>query len=66
MAKARNKPKPSMDAVIEVYKQGIDRTLLRENLKLTGEERILRAQDSLEFVRQFRGIARRRTKTDGK
>jgi hypothetical protein len=28
------------DPVIEVYKKDIDRTLLRENLKLTVEERL--------------------------
>ena len=28
-----------MDAVIEAYKQNIDRTLLRENPKLTPEQR---------------------------
>ena len=30
------------DPVIEVYKRDIDRTLLRENLKRTVEERLLR------------------------
>jgi hypothetical protein len=29
-----------MDSVIELYKDGIDRTLLRENLKLSPEERL--------------------------
>lgn len=31
---------PSSDAVIEAYKKDIDRTLIRENLKLTHEERL--------------------------
>ena len=29
------------DPVVEAYKSGIDRTLIRENLKLTVEERFL-------------------------
>jgi len=29
-----------MDAVIEAYKKDLDRSLLRENLKLTPEQRI--------------------------
>ena len=32
------------DPVIEAYKKDIDRTLIRENLKLTPEERILKLQ----------------------
>ncbi|MHC4974530.1 MAG: hypothetical protein ACYTG3_19620 [Planctomycetota bacterium] len=31
-----------MDAVIEAYKKHVDRTLLRENLKLTPEQRVLK------------------------
>ena len=32
----------SMDPVIEAYKKDIDRTLIRENLRLTPEERLLK------------------------
>ena len=35
------------DPVIEFYKRGIDRTLIRENLRRTPEERI-RALESLQ------------------
>jgi transcriptional regulator with XRE-family HTH domain len=48
------------DPVIEVYKKDIDRTLLRENLKLTVEERLVQLQKLAEFADSFRGSARRR------
>lgn len=35
-----SEPHDSMDDVINVYKKDVDRALLRENLKLTVEERI--------------------------
>lgn len=44
-----------MDAVVEFYKQGVDRTLLRENLKLSAEERIQRMQ---EFQRKLLELRR--------
>lgn len=39
-----------LDPVIEAYKQDVDRTLLRENLKLTPSQRFER------FVHAMRGI----------
>ena len=48
------------DPVIEAYKRDIDRTLLRENLKLTVEERLVQLQKLAEFADTFRGSARRR------
>ncbi len=48
------KPPSSFDAVIEVYKRDIDRTLLRENLKLTPTERILKLQSALKLAEEFR------------
>lgn len=47
------------DPVIEAYKKDIDRTLLRENLKLSVEERFKRHQQLAEFAEAFRGAARR-------
>lgn len=35
-------PADYFDSVVEAYKKDVDRTLLRENLKLTVEERIRR------------------------
>lgn len=32
------------DPVVEMYKQSVDRTLLRENLRLTPEQRLLNLQ----------------------
>jgi hypothetical protein len=37
-------PHDSMIDVINVYKKDVDRTLLRANLRLTVEERLLKAQ----------------------
>jgi hypothetical protein len=44
-----------IDPVIEVYKRDVDRTLLRENLKLTVEQRIL----ALKRLERLRGELRR-------
>ena len=47
------------DPVIEAYKKHIDRTLLRENLKLSVEQRVLKMISVLRFadaVRQSRPI----------
>lgn len=48
------------DPVIEVYKKDIDRTLLRENLKLTPDERLRRLEEFMRSIRALRGAARRR------
>ncbi|QDT66010.1 hypothetical protein [Calycomorphotria hydatis] len=53
------------DPIIEFYKAGIDRTLLRENLKLTPEERLLRMTEFMQSMDAFRGIARRKPTEDG-
>jgi transcriptional regulator with XRE-family HTH domain len=46
------------DPVIEAYKKDIDRTLLRENLKLTFEQRLRQHQQLAQFAAKFRGVAR--------
>lgn len=48
------------DPVIEAYKKDVDRTLLRENLKLTPEQRLEKLQDFMRFLESVRGAARRR------
>jgi hypothetical protein len=51
--------------VIEAYKKHIDRTLLRENLKLSHEERLLKMMALQRFAEELRqaGIrARAKTK----
>ncbi len=47
------------DPVIELYKRDVDRTLLRENLKLTPEARILKLQDFVCFAETLREAGRR-------
>ena len=42
------------DPVIEVFKRDVDRTLLRENLKLTPDERLRRLQAALRGVLELR------------
>lgn len=42
------------DPVIEAYKRDVDRTLLRENLKLTAAERFEQFDRFAEFVEELR------------
>ena len=46
------------DPVIEAYKKDVDRTLLRENLKLTPTQRIAKHAQMQRFVERFRGAAK--------
>lgn len=43
-----------VDPVIEMYKKDIDRTLLRENLKLTPEQRLRKLQGYMRFLEEIR------------
>jgi hypothetical protein len=43
------------DPVIEAYKRDVDRSLIRENLKLTVQERIDKLIHLIEFQQQLRG-----------
>ena len=56
-------PPDYYDPVIEVFKKDVDRTLLRENLKLTVEERIRKAQSLHESMARWRGVARQAPQT---
>jgi hypothetical protein len=47
------------DPVIEAYKRDVDRTLLRENLKLSPEERLLKLQDFVRCLAELRESGRR-------
>jgi hypothetical protein len=52
-----------VDPVVEAYKRDVDRTLLRDALKLTPEERLVELQRLVEFAEELRragGEARRR------
>lgn len=43
------------DPVIEAYKKDIDRTLIRENLKLTPDQRLKNLERLQEFANEIRG-----------
>ncbi len=42
------------DPVTEAYKKDVDRTLIRENLKLTPDERVRKMISVLRFVAEVR------------
>jgi hypothetical protein len=44
MRPSDDSPRSSIDDVINVYKQSVDRTLIREMLKLTPAQRMVRLQ----------------------
>jgi hypothetical protein len=48
------------DAVIDAYKKDIDRTLIRENLKLTPDERLRKLQSFMGLLGALRGAPRRK------
>jgi hypothetical protein len=50
------------DPVVEAYKKHIDRTLIRRNLKLSPEERLIQLKKLQEFAIELRraGIAARK------
>jgi len=58
------KPDLSPDPIIERYKVDVDRTLIRENLRKSHEERLLALQGMQAFVDEVRaaGKAARRTR----
>lgn len=41
------------DPIIELYKKDVDRTLIRENLKLTVEQRFLRLMELQRFAEEL-------------
>ena len=51
-------PDPGRDPVIEAYKKGIDRTLIRENLKLSVEQRFVRSMALARFAEELRRAGR--------
>ena len=48
----------AIDAAIEAYEKNVDRTLLRENLKLTHEQRVRRLVAFMRFAEQLRDAGR--------
>lgn len=52
-------PADVFDPVIEAYKKDVDRTILRENLKLSPQERSEKFVSFMKSIRQLREIAQR-------
>jgi hypothetical protein len=48
----------SFDPIIEAYKRDVDRTLLRENLKKTPEERVLALMELQRLAEEARRAGR--------
>lgn len=46
------------DPVIEAYKQHVDRTLLRENLKLSAQQRLERLMELQRFAEELQRAGR--------
>jgi hypothetical protein len=51
-------PPRYVDPVIEAYKQHVDRTLIRENLRLTVTERFERLMELQRFAEELRRAGR--------
>ncbi len=51
-----DQPPPPLEPnpVIEAYKKDVDRTLIRENLKLTPEQRVLKLMEMQRFTQELR------------
>jgi len=49
---------PDTDPLVEAYKEDIDRTLIRENLKFTVEERFLKAMALARFADELKRAGR--------
>ena len=54
MAEKNLNPQPEkwVDPVVEAYKKDVDRALLRENLKLSVEQRIQKLESMMRFVEE--------------
>lgn len=50
---------PPPDPVIEVYKKDIDRTLIRQNLRRSVEERVRNLQALQSFAQELRRAGRK-------
>jgi hypothetical protein len=53
-------PSDDRDPVGEAYKKDIDRTLIRENLKLSVEDRFRKAMALMRFAQEMRRAGRAR------
>ena len=55
----QTKPERDLDPVIEAYKKGIDVTLIRENLRLTVDQRFQQLMKMQEFAEELRRAGRK-------
>lgn len=63
----RKKTDPNIsDPVLDAYKRGIDRTLIRENLRLTVEQRFDNLMKLQEFAEELRKSKHSQRKDDNK
>jgi len=53
----------SIDEIIEIYKRDVDRTLIRENLRLTPEERLRRLLELQRAADEVRDAGKRARRT---
>jgi hypothetical protein len=58
MSAVKKVPRPDPDPVVEAFKKDIDRPLIRENLKLTVEERFRKAMALAKFAEEMRRAGR--------
>lgn len=58
MSEEKPELKSSIDDIIALYKRDVDRTLLRENLKLTPTERLQKLMQMQVFVEEVRRAGR--------
>jgi hypothetical protein len=52
-----NPPRIDPDPVIEAYKKDVDRTLLRESLRLTPDERLHKLAEFMRSLRELQDAA---------
>ena len=55
----QTKPEKDVDPVIEAYKKGIDVTLIRENLRLTVDQRFQQLMRMQEFAEELQRAGRK-------
>jgi len=55
----QTEPGKELDPVIEAYKKGIDVTLIRENLRLTVDQRFQQLMSMQEFAEELQRAGRK-------
>jgi hypothetical protein len=60
----RPTPESWMDEIIEVYKRDVDRTLIRENLKLSVEQRLRNLEAGQRGIEALQDAMRRARKSE--